>query len=84
MTLTPNFTVNLELRDAIAYEFFLSKIESVLEEADRTGDGKEVENMFLLAECAFHLGDIFVWAREKHKNIVIQKEAKEETKGEAE
>lgn len=78
MTLTPHLTVNLELRDAIAYDFFLSKIDSVLEESDRTGDGKEVENMFLLAECAFHMGDVFVAAREKHKNLVAQEETTEE------
>ena len=80
MTLTPEVTVNLELRDAIAYEFFLNKIDSVLEESELAKDGKEVENMFLLADCAFHVGDIFVAAREKHKNLV----AKEETTEEAE
>lgn len=78
MTLTPHLTVNIELRDAIAYDFFLSKIESVLEESDMNGDGKEVENMLLLAECAFHMGDIFVAAREKHKNLVAQEETTEE------
>lgn len=78
MTLTPHLTVNIELRDAIAYDFFLSKIESVLEESEMAGDGKEVENMFLLAECALHVGDIFVLAREKHKNLVIQEETTEE------
>lgn len=83
MTLTPEITVNLDLRDAIAYEFFLSRIESVLEESDRIRDGKEVENMFLLAECAFHVGDIFIAVREKHENK-IKFASDAETKGEVE
>lgn len=83
MTLTTNLTVNIELRDAIAYEFFLDRIASVLKESDMNGDGKEVENMFLLAKCAFHMGDIFVAVREKHKSK-IEFVSLEETTEEAE
>lgn len=63
MTLDP--IVNLDLKDAIAYEFFMSKVKSVLEESE-----DQVNDLALLAQCGYHLADIFCAAKEKHEPLI--------------
>lgn len=63
MTLDP--IVNLDLKDAIAYDFFMSKVESVLEESE-----DQVNDLALVAQCGYHLADIFCAVKEKHETLI--------------
>ena len=59
MTLDP--IVNLDLKDAIAYDFYMNHVEAVLEESE-----DQVKDLALLAQCGYHLADIFCSVKEKH------------------
>lgn len=63
MTLDP--IVNLNLEDAIAYDFYMSHVESVLEESE-----DQVNDLALLAQCGYHLADIFCAVKEKHEPLI--------------
>jgi len=62
MTLDP--TVMLDLKTAIAYDFFMSHVDDAIEDED------SIKALALVAQCGFHLADIFVAAQEKHKQVI--------------
>ena len=60
---------DFDLEDAIAYEFFMNNIEKFFfPEEEETRLGEEiVEEVKLLAQCSYHLAQIFVDLRKTHK-----------------
>lgn len=63
MTLDP--IVNLNLKDAIAYDFFMNHVEAVFEESE-----DQVNDLALLAQSGYHLADIFCAVKEKHEPLI--------------
>ena len=72
MSLEPTVTLQLDLKTAIAYEFFMSHIDEAMLDEDLANAVK------LVAECGFHFADIFVSVKEQHKSV-IEIKSKEET-----
>lgn len=62
MTLDP--TVMLDLKTAIAYDFFMSHVDEAMQDED------QINALALVAQCGFHLADVFVAAQEKHKQVL--------------
>ena len=70
MTLDPK--VMLDLKTAIAYDFFMSHMNEAMQDDD------QINALALVAQCGFHLADIFVAAQEQHKQV-IEIKSKDET-----
>lgn len=60
---------NFDLEDAIAYEFFMNNIEKFFfPDEEETRLGEEIcKEVALLAQCSYHLAQIFVSSRKAHK-----------------
>jgi hypothetical protein len=64
-------TSPMDLKLAIAYEFFLDHIDTVIQANDEGLDDsqEQAKNIHLLARCALQLGDIFEYELQHHENI---------------
>ena len=60
---------DFDLEDAIAYEFFMNNIEKFFfPDEEETRLGEEIcKEVALLAQCSYHLAQIFVDSRKAHK-----------------
>lgn len=54
-------TVMFDLKTAIAYDFFMSHVDEAMQDED------QVNALALVAQCGFHLADVFIAAQEQHK-----------------
>jgi hypothetical protein len=55
----------MDLKTAIAYEFYMNNAGEVIETSD-----KQINDLAVLAECAFHLADVFCAVKEQHQTKV--------------
>lgn len=61
--LEPSLT--MDLKTAMAYEFYMNNVDKVIETSD-----EQLRDLALLAECGFHLADIFCAVKEQHQTKV--------------